>query len=273
MVDLAMTDPPAPPRPAGVRPIIAELPFTLIGQVAMAGMGDPDVVPLWYGESDMPTPSVIAAAAAAALQAGDTFYTFKKGIPELRAALARYASGLYRRPVGAERIIDTSSGMSGIMMMAQALIEPGDNVVVVTPVWPNIADVVRVMGGDVREVPLDATDEGGWRLDLDRLTAACDPHTRAIFVNSPGNPTGWTMNADEIAALIALTRRRGLWLIADEVYTRLVYDGSRAAPSLLDVAEPDDRVVVINSFSKAWAMTGWRLGWLTAPREIQDVAD
>jgi aspartate/methionine/tyrosine aminotransferase len=102
---------------------------------------------------------------------------------------------------------------------------------------------------------------------------ACEAGTRAIFVNSPCNPTGWTMCHDEIAALLDFTRRRGLWLVADEVYARLVYDGGRAAPSLLDHAVPDDRVVVVNSFSKAWAMTGWRLGWLTAPREIQDVAD
>jgi aspartate/methionine/tyrosine aminotransferase len=236
-------------------------------------MGDPDVIPLWYGESDLPTPGFIAEAAAAALRAGDTFYTFKRGIPELRSALARYSTDLYGRPVAPERVIVTSSGMSGIMMMAQALVEPGDNVVVIAPVWPNIADVVRVMGGAVREVTLLPTEEGGWRLDIDRVMDACDAHTRAIFVNSPCNPTGWTMRRDEVAALLDFTRRRGLWLVADEVYARLVYDGSRAAPSLLDVADPEDRVVVINSFSKAWAMTGWRLGWLVAPREIQDVAD
>ena len=260
-------------RPDGVRPIVAAMPFSKIGQVAMAGLGDPDVVPLWFGESDLPTPGFICEAAAAALKAGHTFYTFKRGIPELRQTIARYLTGLYAKRVAAERVIITSSGMSGIMFMGQALIEPGDNFVILSPVWPNINDAVTVLGGEARAVTLAPTEAGGWRLDLDRLMAACDARTRAVFVNSPGNPTGWMMRRVEQEELLAFTRERGLWLIADEVYGRLVYDGARAAPSLLDLAEPEDRVVVINSFSKTWAMTGWRLGWLVAPKEIQDIAD
>jgi aspartate aminotransferase len=260
-------------RPQGVRPLVAAMPFTLIGQVAMAGMGDPDVVPLWYGESDVATPALIADAAAAALKAGETFYTFKRGIPELRRAIAAYLAGLCGRAIAVERVVVTSSAMSAIMMVVQALVEPGDNVVIVTPLWPNVVDAVTVLGGEARSVPLSATREGGWRLDLERLMAACDGKTRAIFVNSPGNPTGWMMGREEAADLLAFTRRRGLWLISDEVYARFVYDGSRAAPSFLEIAEPEDRVVAVNSFSKAWAMTGWRLGWMVAPREIQDVAD
>jgi aspartate aminotransferase len=260
-------------RPNGIRTIVEAMPFSRIGEVAMAGLGDPEVIPLWFGESDVPTPRFIGEAAAAALAAGRTFYTFKRGIPELRQAIARYLTALYARPVGAERVIVTSSGMSGIMLTAQALIEPGDSMVILSPVWPNIADAVTVLGGAARAVALEPTEEGGWRLDLERLTAACDANTRALFVNSPGNPTGWTMRRAEQQALLDFARRRGLWLIADEVYHRLVYDGARAAPSFLDIAEPEDRVVVINSFSKAWAMTGWRLGWLVAPKPIQDVAD
>ena len=260
-------------RSGGVRPIVEAMPFTKIGQVAMAGMGDPDVIALWYGESDLPTPGFICDAAAAAMRQGQTFYTFKRGIPELRQAIATYLGGLYARPVTPERVIITSSGMSGIMLMAQALIEPGDNMVVLSPVWPNINDAVTVLGGEARPVALTPTEAGGWRLDLDRLMAACDSRTRMIFVNSPGNPTGWMMRREEQQALLDFTRRRGLWLIADEVYGRILYTGARAAPSLLDLAVPEDRVVVINSFSKSWAMTGWRLGWLVAPREIQEVAD
>jgi aspartate/methionine/tyrosine aminotransferase len=272
--DLRPTNPDAGgDRPAGVRPIVAALPFSKIGQVAMAGLGDPAVIPLWYGESDVPTPPFICDAAAAAMRAGHTFYTFKRGIPELRQALAEYLTGLYARPVSAERVIVTSSGMSGIMLLAQAVIEPGDNAVFAAPLWPNIADAVAVMGGEARPVALAPTEEGGWRLDLERLMAACDARTRAVFVNSPCNPTGWTMRRDEQAALLDFTRRRGIWFVSDEVYHRMVYDGAPAAPSLLDLAEPEDRVAVVNSFSKAWAMTGWRLGWLVAPREIQDVAD
>ncbi len=260
-------------RPNGLRPVVEAMPFSRIGQVAMTGLGDPDIIPLWFGESDRPTPRFICDAAAAALAAGHTFYTFKRGIPELRQAIARYLTGLYAKPVAAERVIVTSSGMSGIMFMAQALIEPGDNMVILSPVWPNINDAVTVLGGEARAVALDPTAAGGWRLEPERLMAACDAKTRAIFVNSPGNPTGWTMRHDEQQVLLAFARRRGLWLVADEVYARIVYGGARAAPSLLDLAEPEDRVVVINSFSKAWAMTGWRLGWLVAPKPIQDVAD
>ena len=260
-------------RPGGVRPIVAAMPFSKIAQVAMPGLGDPAVIPLWFGESDVPTPGFICEAAATALGAGHTFYTFKRGIPELRHAVARYLGELYGRAVAPERVIVTSSGMSGIMLMCQALIEPGDNVVIVSPVWPNISDAATVIGGEARAAPLIPTAQGGWRFDLDRVIACCDASTRAIFVNSPGNPTGWVMSSDEAAALLAFTRQRGIWLIADEVYHRFVFDGRRAAPSLLELALPEDRVVVVNSFSKAWAMTGWRLGWLVAPREIQDVAD
>ncbi|HZB93177.1 MAG TPA: pyridoxal phosphate-dependent aminotransferase [Stellaceae bacterium] len=260
-------------RPNGLRPIVEAMPFSKIGQVAMAGLGDPAVIPLWFGESDLPTPAFISEAAARALSAGHTFYTFKRGIPELRQAIAGYLARLYRRPMSAERVIVTSSGMSGIMFMAQALIEAGDNMVVLSPVWPNINDAVTVLGGEARAVALAPTEAGGWRLDLERLMAACDERTRAIFVNSPGNPTGWTMRREEQAELLVFARRRGLWLVADEVYGRIVYTGEAAAPSFLDLAEPEDRVVVINSFSKSWAMTGWRLGWLVAPKPIQDVAD
>jgi aspartate/methionine/tyrosine aminotransferase len=260
-------------RPNGLRAIVERMPFSKIGQVAMAGLGDPDVIPLWFGESDLATPRFIGDAAAAALAAGHTFYTFKRGIPELRQAIARYLGALYRTPIGVERIIVTSSGMSGIMLMAQALVEPGDNVVILSPVWPNINDAVTVLGGEARAVALRAAGDGGFHLDLARLMDACDAGTRAIFVNSPGNPTGFVMSGAEQQALLAFARRRGIWLIADEVYGRIVFDGARVAPSFLTLAEPEDRLVVINSFSKAWAMTGWRLGWLVAPQPVQEVAD
>jgi aspartate aminotransferase len=260
-------------RPGGVRRIVEAMPFSKIGQVAMAGLGDPEVIPLWFGESDVPTPGFICDAAASAMKAGHTFYTFKRGIPELRQTIARYLTTLYAKPVDWQRVIVTSSGMSAIMFMSQALVEPGDNIVILSPVWPNINDAVTVMGGEARAVALEETAGGGWRLDLQRLFDACDGKTRAIFINSPGNPTGWMAHRDEQQALLDFARKRGLWLIADEVYGRIIYTGARVAPSLLDLAEPVDRVVIINSFSKAWAMTGWRLGWLVAPKAIQDIAD
>jgi aspartate aminotransferase len=266
--------PMASPEIAPIRDAIRALQTSRIAQISALGlaMGDPAVIPLWYGEGDLPTPDFICRAATAALQDGHTFYTYKAGLPELRSTIAEYLSGLYARPVGAERVVVASSGMTALMLVAQTLIDAGDNLVIAAPVWPNIAAVVSIMGGEPRLVSLEpphrgGSGGGGWRLDPERLFAACDAHTRGIFVNSPGNPTGWVITPEESAALLAFARRRGLWLIADEVYARIVY-GNRAAPSFLDQAEPEDRLIVVNSFSKSWAMTGWRLGWLTVPPDL-----
>lgn len=250
-----------------IRPAIAALEGSLIREVAEANIGRDDVIPLWFGEPDEPTPQFIKDAASAALAADKVFYTQNRGVPELRASLARYATGLHGRPVDVGRITVTCSGMNALMLVSQALVEPGDNVVVVVPMWPNFRMTVAIMGGEARHVPLATDADGRWHLDLDRLFAACDARTKAVFVNSPGNPTGWTMTAAQQEALLAEARRRGLWVVSDEVYVRLAYEAARA-PSFLDIAAPDDRVIVVNSFSKSWSMTGWRLGWLTHPAAL-----
>src|SRR6266849_4162799 len=255
-----------------VRQAIRDLRISRIAEISALGMGDPAVIPLWYGEGDLPTPGFIGAAATAAIEAGHTFYTYKAGLPELRSAIADYLTELYARPTGAERIVVSSSGMTALMLVAEALIDPGDNLVIIAPVWPNIAASVSIMGGEPRLVALDPMPGGGWRLDAERLFAACDARTRGIFVNSPSNPTGWVISAAEIAELLAFARHRGLWLIADEVYGRIVY-GNRPAPSFLDQGAPEDRLIVINSFSKNWAMTGWRLGWMTIPPDLLPVME
>lgn len=251
---------------AAIRPGIRDLETQQILQVSQLALGDPNVIPLWYGESDVPTPGFINHAVSEALAAGNTFYTHKQGIPELRTALSDYTSALYGIDVPAERITVSSSGMTAIMMVMQMLVDAGDNVVVVGPVWPNARSSVEVMGGEPRTVSLRFGNDG-WALDVDEVLARCDGRTRAIFVNSPGNPTGWMMPRDQQRALLEGCRERGIWIIADEVYARLVYDRP-VAPSFLDVAEPDDSLIVINSFSKSWAMTGWRLGWLTHPLSV-----
>ena len=250
-----------------IRKIIRDLPASRIAEVSALGLGDPQVIPLWYGEGDLPTPEFIGAAATAALRAGHTFYTYKAGLPDLRSAIAQYLSELHQHLVGPDRVLVTSSGMTALVLMAQALLDAGDNLVIVAPVWPNIAAAVTIMGAEPRLVSLNPIPGGGWRLDLERLFAACDERTRGIFVNSPSNPTGWIISPEEIAALLAFARGCGLWLIADEVYSRIVYE-NRAAPSVLDQAEPEDRVIAVNSFSKNWAMTGWRLGWMTVPTDL-----
>jgi aspartate/methionine/tyrosine aminotransferase len=257
----------APARPMlGLRPTIEHLPSSKIREIAHAGMGRADVIPLWFGEPDTPTPKFICDAAAAALAAGDTFYQPNPGIHELRVALADYMSGLYGTHLEAENVIVSASAMNALMLAMQALVDPGDAVVTTTPAWPNLPALPQILSGRIRSVPL-TPGNAGWRLDLDRLFDACDPRTRVIFLNSPNNPTGWMMSAEQQEDVLAFARKRGIWIVSDEVYARIVYD-RRHAPSFLEHAEPEDRLIVVNSFSKTWSMTGWRLGWITAPAAL-----
>jgi aspartate/methionine/tyrosine aminotransferase len=259
---------------AGLSGAIAGLPETPIAEVAMSVFGDPDVVPLWFGESDLVTPDFIRAAAARGLQAGETFYTWQRGVPELRAALSAYTGRIYGVECPVDRISVTTGGMQAILLACQLLLDPGDNVVIVSPIWPNITSAVKLVHGEPKYVALDRIAGGGWKLDLQRLFDTVDDRTRAIFVNSPGNPTGWMMTSDEQGAVLDFARRRRLWIMADEVYARLTYvrraDGRQVAPSFLELARPDDPLIVLNSFSKPWAMTGWRIGWLTHPSALGD---
>jgi aspartate aminotransferase len=258
--------------PSGARGRTEALPASKIREVGNAGMGLSDVIGLWYGEPDLPTPKFITDAAAQALAEGRTFYTENLGIDELRTAIAEYMSGLYARPVAKPRIAVTASGMSAVNLVQQVLTDPGDNVVVVGPIWPNLVATINLMSGEPRLVSQTLGNQG-WNLDLERLFDAVDGRTRAIMVNSPSNPTGWVATHEQLQQILDFCRQRGIWLIGDEVYTRLVYDGRKTAPSLIDLAEPEDRVIVINSFSKSWCMTGWRLGWITAPETLMPVLE
>ena len=255
------------------RRAIADLPASKIREIATLGMvsAKADTIPLWFGEPDLPTPDFINRAATRALAEGHTFYTLNRGIPELREAIAGYMSRLHGRAFASDRITVTASAMNAIALLMQTLIDRGDNAVLVAPLWPNIAAAVGIMGGDARQVALAETGTG-WRLDLERLFDAVDERTRLVFVNSPSNPTGWMMTADDQRALLDFCRGRGLWLVADEVYDRIVYDRAHA-PSFLDIGEPGDLVLCINSFSKSWCMTGWRLGWITAPAAFGPVLE
>jgi aspartate/methionine/tyrosine aminotransferase len=246
------------------REAILALGASRIREIANAAMGRPDVVPFWFGESDVPTAEFIRTAGAESLAAGETFYTHNLGIPELRAAIAAYRSRLHDATLTPDRIAVVSSGISGLMLTAQMLLSPGDRAVIVTPIWPNVTELPRILGAEVVRVPLEVRD-GRWALDLDRLLAAVTPDTRAIFLNSPNNPTGWTIDAESLRLVFEHCRRLGVWVVTDDVYERLVYDRSAHAPSLLPLADPEDRFVSVNSFSKAWSMTGWRAGWIEAP--------
>jgi len=248
------------------RQVVRSLVASQIREVANVGMGNAAILPFWFGEPDQVTPAYIRDAAVASLDAGETFYTQNFGIPELREAIAAYVSRWHRH-VAADAIAVTASGMSALMLSVEALIDPGDRVVCVTPLWPNLTEIPKILGADVVRVALSFGADG-WTLDVARLLDALTPGTRAVLINSPNNPTGWTIARAGQAAILEHCRKLGIWIIADDVYERLYYDappGRACAPSFLDLSSPGDRIVSTNSFSKAWLMTGWRLGWIVAP--------
>ena len=246
---------------AALRREAREAPESGIVEVFNYGRGRAGLIPMWAGEGDLPTPGFIYEAAVRSLRDGETFYTAQRGIPEVRAALARYHQRTYGRSFADERFFITGGGMQAIQIAARMVAGPGDEVLVPTPAWPNITAAIAINGAAPVEVPL-AFGNAGWTLDLDRLFDAATERTRGIFINSPSNPTGWTSSRDELQAILDFARERGLFIIADEVYHRFYYAGPRS-PSFHDVAGPDDRVLFVNTFSKNWAMTGWRIGWLS----------
>jgi aspartate/methionine/tyrosine aminotransferase len=248
-----------------MRSAIENLEESKIREVANAGIGRGDVLAFWFGESDEVTPEFIRQAAIESLQNGETFYAHNLGLPELRDAVAAYTSGLHGS-VAADRIGITSGGVNALMLAVQALVDAGDEVVAVTPVWPNLTAQPLIMGAKLKRVSLKPA-AGAWTLDLQQLLDAITPATRLLIVNAPNNPTGWTLTRAEQQAILDHCRKTGTWVLADEVYERLYFEPSpnRCAPSFLDIASPDDRLVVAHSFSKSFLMTGWRLGWLVMP--------
>ena len=246
-----------------MRDAITQLPASRIREVANAGLGRADVLAFWFGESDEVTPEIVREAAMRSLAAGETFYSHNLGLPELRDSVARYASSLHG-PIDADRVVITSSGVSALMLAMQMLVGAGDEVVAVVPVWPNLTAQPAILGAQVTRVSLRPM-QGAWKLDLQELKSRVTARTRVLLLNSPNNPTGWTLSRDEQQALLDHCRGTGTWIVADEVYERLFFGGARAAPSFLDIASADDRLVVVHSFSKSFLMTGWRLGWLVLP--------
>jgi aspartate/methionine/tyrosine aminotransferase len=248
-----------------MRQTVLDLEESKIREVANAGMGRSDVLAFWFGESDEVTPDFIREAAIASLRSGETFYAHNLGLPELRQEIAGYASKLHG-PIDAGRIAVTSGGVNALMLACQAVVDAGDEVVAVTPVWPNLTAQAQIMGAKLQRVSLKP-QAGAWTLDLQALLAAITPATRLLIVNAPNNPTGWTLTREEQQAILAHCRNTGTWILADEVYERLYYEATDngCAPSFLDIAQPDDRLVVAHSFSKSFLMTGWRLGWLVMP--------
>ncbi len=256
------------PAAASMRTLIQDLETDNIADLATKANALKDVIRLWYGEGDVVTPDFIKNAAAGALAAGRTFYEpDMRGTAELREALSTYQSVLHGTAISENRSSVQPGGMQSLHIAMMLVCDPGQSVAIVEPQWPNIRHIVTLAGGKPVAVPLD-WDTQRPTLDLDKLFAACDETTAAICFSSPANPTGWTATRDELAAILAFARERGIWVICDEVYNRLWYGNTRGAPSMLQVAEPEDRVLIVNSFSKAWAMTGWRIGWITHPESV-----
>jgi aspartate/methionine/tyrosine aminotransferase len=250
------------------RSAVRALSASKIRELFNAGLGRSDVLAFWVGEPDEATPEFIRRAGIDSIAAGELFYTHNLGIPELREALAAYSTRLHRatRP---EQIAVTSAGVNALMLASQLILDPGDRVVEVVPLWPNLQEIPKILGAEVVSVALEFSPMG-WRLDLDRLLDALTPGTKALYINSPNNPTGWTISREAQHAILARCREHGIWLFADDAYERQYYAGTHIAPSFLDIAHADDRVISANTFSKSWCMTGWRLGWLVVPQGLVD---
>ena len=259
----------AGPRSAPqARAAARDLGASKVREVANSGFGVEGLAKFWFGEGDQPTPAFIREATADALARGRTFYTHNRGAAELRDDLRLYLERWHRRVFHPDSLSITSGGVSALMIAMQAILDPGDHVVAVTPVWPNLVEIPRILGARVTRVGL-APQNGRWRLDLDKLLASITADTRLVLLNSPNNPTGWRLPAEDRAPLLNHCRRLGVWLLTDDVYERLAFDTDGESQSFLTLADGDDRLISANSFSKGWRMTGWRLGWLVTPPSLE----
>lgn len=225
-------------------------------------------ISLAQGEGTAPTPRFIQEAVAQALLEGKTHYGPVLGNPILRQEIASYHSRIFGHDIPLNRVVVTTSGTTAVHLAIQSLIDPGDEIVVLTPIWKNLVGMMELARAKVVEVCMDEED-GAWSLDSEKLFSACMPRTKAILLVSPNNPTGWVMSSSQIKDIQEFARNLGIWIIADEVYARCMYTQTRS-PSFLDSAYPDDRLYVVNSFSKSWAMTGWRMGWMICPSDAEE---
>ena len=238
-----------------------------IREIAEMGMKEEGVLPLWFGEGAWPTSTLIVDAAVASLKMGNHKYQPNNGSMNLRREICRYNNDLLGCDLQPENITVTPSGMQGLALAAQCLITPGDRVVAIEPGWPNVVGAFKLAGANISSVAI-APKAGVWALDVEELIAAITPGTKAVIINSPNNPTGWTMPIEEQLLVLEHCRKLGVWIVADDVYTRLYRHGPHA-PSFLSIASAEDLLLSINSFSKCWSMTGWRLGWIVAPAALE----
>lgn len=257
------------------RQIVRDLPANPGAEMLRYGWQRDNCISLGQGEGCLPTPDFITDAANDAMKQGKTHYGPVLGQPLLREEISNYYQRIFDVDIAANRIFITGSGTTAMHLALTSILDKGDGVVAITPIWKNLLGAVSLAQAHVYQVPLTRDQAGEWSLDLTALMNACTSQTKAILIVTPSNPTGWTMSLDDMRTLLDFTRQRGIWIVSDEVYNRSYY-GASHAPSFLEVAQEDDLLLTVNSFSKSWAMTGWRLGWLTGPAVaeviIRDVA-
>ena len=250
---------------------VENVPHSRIRELAEIAMGMDRVLRLYFGESNLPTPDYIKQAAMDAMAAGFTFYTENAGLPSTRRAIAEQYARLHDVSLDpAGEIVVTASGVQALNLGIRCVLDPGDEALVLTPAWPNGSSSVMMANARVRQIPHPLCGDR-YRIDFDSLAAAVTPRTRLLLYTSPSNPLGWVATEEEQRALLDFARRHGLWLLADEVYDRLYYAGARLGdpvPSILRLANRDDAVLVVHSFSKSYCMTGWRVGWLVSRRDL-----
>ncbi len=251
----------------GFRKCLEKLSPNIAAELLRYGKARPDTISLAQGEGVAPTPSFIIDATVKAMQEGKTFYTPPLGMPELRQEISTYYSQIFNLSIPTNRIFATASGTMAVHLALTSVLDEGDEVLAVTPIWKNLIGIIEMTGATFNEVQM-REENGSWQLDLEEMFKACTPNTKVILLVTPSNPTGWVMKRDEMEAVMEFARARGIWIVSDEIYSRTTYDALRA-PSFLDIADPEDRLFVVNSFSKSWAMTGWRLGWLIGPAHVE----
>ncbi len=238
-----------------------------IRELADVAFGMDGVLRLHFGESNLPTPRLIQDALAQAVAAGYTYYSENGGLPSLRAAIAEKYAQLHAVEIDPHtEVVVTAGGVQALNLAIRCTINPGDEALILTPNWPNGREIVRLYGATPVEVPYARAGDR-FTPDFDALEAALTPRTRLLVYTSPSNPLGWVATVPEQQALLDFARRHGLWLLADEVYERLAYE-TAVAPSILRLCTRDDAVIAVQSFSKSYCMTGWRLGWFVARRDL-----
>jgi len=250
---------------------VERVPHSRIRELAEIAMGMDGVLRLYFGESNLPTPDYIKRAAVNAMENGFTFYTENAGLPSLRRAIAENYRRLHSVELDpASEIVVTASGVQALHLAIRCVLDPGDEALALTPAWPNGSSIIVMANAEVKQIAHPLCGDR-YVCDFDALEAAVTPRTRLLLYTSPSNPLGWVATEEEQRKLLAFARRHGLWLLADEVYDRLYYAGGALgdpAPSILRMATREDAVMVVHSFSKSYCMTGWRVGWLVARRDL-----